>query len=137
MDYATAYHTLSDGLLTFQKAAAQDKKLLSKIDDISWTINADTTVTPATKELNQAKAQVDGIIAEKKKEVDDIQQKIKKYDTFIHDLEKNQIQLVKEESLSTTISSPLIKGNSSTLALISKQEDPDTTYLNLNTSLVQ
>jgi septal ring factor EnvC (AmiA/AmiB activator) len=137
MNYTTAYHELNEGLLTFQKAAAQDKKLLSKIDDIFWTINADSTIAPATKELKSAKAQADGIIAEKKKEVDEIQKQIKEYDTFINTLEKNKIQLVKQDDLTTTISSPLIKGNTSTQQLINSQENPDTTYLALNKSLVQ
>jgi hypothetical protein len=132
MDYATAYHTLSAGLLTFQKAAAQDKELLSKIDDIYRTINADRTVTPATKELDQAKAQADGIIAQKQSEVDQIEKNILDYDTFINDLSKQQIQLVKKDDFSATISAPLIKGNPTTEDMISKQEDPTKTYLALN-----
>ncbi len=138
LDYTTAYKTLTNGLLAFKQQAQtdDDKKLLSQIDDISRTINADGNVTPASKELYQAKAEADGIVDQTRKQINSIADQVKNYDTFIQGVDKNQIQLVKADDMQTSISSPLIKGNTTTQQLIAQQEAPMTSYLNLNKGLV-
>lgn len=100
------------------------------------TINADGTVKTAHKELAQAKAAADDIVDQTRTQVQELAQKVKDYDTFIQDVEKNQIHLVSSQNASTTISAPLIKGNTTTQEMIAQQEAPMKTYLDLNQGLV-
>lgn len=138
MEYVDAYQELQQGLNEFSAQANGDKKILSKIDNIKWTINTDTTVKPASKEIQQAKAISDDIVNAKKKEVNDLANQIKNYDKFIDTVQKNQIQLVAEkENFQTTISSPLITMNETTKNMIASQEAPNQTYIALNKTLVE
>jgi hypothetical protein len=132
MDYQTAYHQLHEGLLAFQQETTTDKVMQDKIKDISRIINADGQVKPATQEINQAKKQADTIVKGKQQEVQQLANKVKNYDKFIQDVQKNQIQLVSNNQAQTTISAPILKLNPTTKELISKQESPTTTYLALN-----
>jgi len=137
LEYADAYKQLLEGLNLFSQQAGQDKKILSQINIIKRTIDADSKVTPANKEIQQAKTIADNIIRQKRNELEDIVDQVKDYDQFVSDLEKNQIQLVSEkEHIKTTISTPLIKIKESTRQLIAQQEAPDKTYLALNKDLV-
>jgi len=138
LEYSDAYQQLQAGLAEFSQQAGQDKKILSQIDTIKRTIHADSKVSPATKEINQAKTIADSIVSKKQQEVEAIADQVKNYDTFITDVQKNQIQLVSQkDDLNTTISTPLITMNQETKDLISNQEAPNTTYLALNKTLVQ
>jgi len=138
LEYADAYKQLQQGLNEFSVQANGDKKILSQIDNIKRTVNTDTTVKPASKEIQQAKAISDDIVNAKEKEVNDLANQVKNYDKFIDTVKKDQIQLVSEkENFQTTISTPLITMNETTKNMIASQESPTQTYIALNKTLVQ
>lgn len=138
LEYADAYQQLQAGLNEFSQQASQNKKILSQIETIKWTINADSKVTAASKEIKQAKAIADSMVNQKQQEIKNIQDQVKDYDQFITDIQKNQIQLVSQnENMQTTISTPLININETTKQLLANQEAPEKTYIALNKSLVQ
>jgi hypothetical protein len=68
-DYAEAYKTMQKELAAFRQQSNLDKKTLAALDTIDRTIHAESKVTPATKELNEAKAMADGIVNQSRKEV--------------------------------------------------------------------
>lgn len=138
LEYADAYKQLQQWLADFSQQAGQDKKVLSQIDTIKWTINSESNVKPASKQLQQARAIADSIVQDKQQEVETLADQVKDYDHFITDVQRNQIQLVSQkDDINTTISSPLITMNETTKQLIASQEAPNTTYIALNKTLVQ
>ncbi|MBU0626183.1 hypothetical protein KKG31_07795 [Patescibacteria group bacterium] len=106
---------------------------LQEIDQINADINKKSTINPAYKELELAEQKTLQIIDEKQQKIKKINDQIQNnYNEFLKSLEKNALQLVEEESFSTTISSPLFTTNTETKTRISKQENPNQTYINLN-----
>lgn len=130
--YADAYQQLHEGLAQFKTYAKTNKKTVSSIQNIIQTISADSKVTPANKEINDAQRVTQGLINEKRKEVQKLSKEIQNYDTFISKLQKDNVQLVKEETTTLNISTPLMKLPQATKDIISSQEDPSKTYLDLN-----
>lgn len=135
--YADAYKKLDQWLQEFKIYAKTDKKTVNAIQNILQTIASDSKVTPAKKEIDEAERTTQTLINDKRKEIDTLSRRIEKYDTFISDLKKDTIQLVKDETTSLSISTPLMKLPQETKNRISLQEDPTKTYLDLNKWLIQ
>jgi prophage antirepressor-like protein len=130
--YADAYQQLHEGLAQFKTYAKTNKKTVSSIQNIIQTISADSKVTPANKEINDAQRVTQDLINDKRKEVQELSRKVQNYDAFISNLQKDNVQLVKEETTTLNISTPLMKLPQATKEIISSQEDPSKTYLDLN-----
>lgn len=132
MEYSEARQQLQKELQAFREKGVGNKTLLAQLDAINRIINADSQVTPATKEIQEAKAIADGMVKQSRKELQEIAEQIKEYDDFIRDVKKNQVQLISKSTTETTISAPLIKLNETTKTIIAQQESPTQSYLEVN-----
>ena len=130
--YADAYKKLDEGLQQFKTYAKADKKTVNSIQNIIQTISADSKATPASKEINDAQRVTQKLINEKRQEIDSLSKRVQQYDSLVSDLKKDDIQLVKDNTMALNISTPLMKLPQKTKDIISSQEDPGKTYLDLN-----
>jgi Zn-dependent metalloprotease len=108
-----------------------------RVKNILATVENKSTILPATSQIQQVEKAAQSIINKKIKENQTVQKEIQNYDKFIKNLENNPISLVSDETLSTSLSTPLLTIDSPTKNILQSQEDPNKTYLTLNKRMVQ
>lgn len=137
IEYSKAYQELWQGLRTFRQEVENDKKTLAQITNIQNTINADSKVQPAKKEILAIKAIADNVVENKQEEIKNLKNEIKDYDAFIKKIQKESIQLISDKKEHLSLATPLIKISETTKNIIKNQEAPDSTYLAINKTLIE
>ncbi|MCX6825442.1 MAG: VCBS repeat-containing protein [candidate division SR1 bacterium] len=137
IEYKTAYDELKEGLISFKNATLEDKNMNNRVKTILATVDNKSMILPATSQIQQVEKEAKGIISKKIKENQNLSNDIKNYDTFIKTIQNNEVALVAEKTLSTSLKSPLLTIDSPTKNILQSQEDPNKSYLSLNKRMVQ
>lgn len=120
----------------FQNDSTVDKVIHEKAKTLISIIDTKSNIQPATTEIENIKNTAQSIIQETQKENQELQNKIKDYDTFIRSLQADKIVLVSQNTTTTQLKSPLLKIDTASKTILKNQEDPTKTYLALNKTMV-
>ena len=109
----------------------------NRVKTILATVENNSTIQPATSQIQQVEQAAKNIINSKIKENQTVEKEIQDYDVFIKKLKDNVIELVDNKTTSATLTTPILTIDSATKNILSSQEDPTKTYLDLNKRMVQ
>jgi len=124
-------------LITFKNSTNTDKEMHDRVKRILATVENKSTILPATDQIQQVETTAKGIINTKIQENKTLQKEIRNYDTFIKNIRNDSLALVKDETLTTSLKTPILTIDSATKNILQSQEDPTKTYLSLNKKMVQ
>lgn len=137
LEYTTAYTELRKWLIQFKNSTITDKKTNDKVENILAIVENKSTITPATKQIENVRDTANSIINQKREENKQLEKDLQDYDKFLKKLKGDDIVLVDDTTESVSLKTPLLTIDTPTKNILKSQEDPTKTYLTLNKKMVQ
>jgi len=91
-----------------KNSTTTDKKMNDRVKTILATVENKSTILPATDQIQAVEKAAKDIINKKIQENKQVQKEMEQYDTFIKNLQDKTTVLVSDETISATLSSPLL-----------------------------